>query len=169
LHRQIWIDNNGKIPEGAHIHHEDNNPLNNDIKNLVCLTPKQHCAEHPWDIDRIDLQSELLKRIRPLTKAWHKSEEGLKKHAEIGAMAYNNFVSIEKTCKNCECLFLTKKLGHLDEYCSNKCKSAYRRKTGIDNEQRTCECGKEFTANKYSKTKYCSRSCSNYYSRWKSR
>ena len=48
-----------------------------------------------------------------------------------------------------------------NRFCSNKCKSKWRRDSGVDNETRICKhCGKEFVANKYSKTKFCSRKCS---------
>lgn len=40
--RWVWEQNNGPIPIGMAIHHIDQNPLNNDISNLMMLT----CAEH---------------------------------------------------------------------------------------------------------------------------
>lgn len=45
LHRQIYADNYGEIPKGHHINHIDHNPLNNDVSNLECLTPKEHCQK----------------------------------------------------------------------------------------------------------------------------
>ena len=33
-HRAVWIDNHGKIPDGAIIHHKDGNRANNHISNL---------------------------------------------------------------------------------------------------------------------------------------
>lgn len=48
-----------------------------------------------------------------------------------------------------------------DKFCSNNCKSAYRRKSGVDNEERICKiCGEIFITNKYSKAKVCSKKCS---------
>lgn len=42
------------------------------------------------------------------------------------------------------------------KFCCNNCKSAYRRKIGVDNITKICSfCGGEYTANKYSKTKFC--------------
>jgi hypothetical protein len=46
LHEEIWMDANGPIPEGAHIHHADHDPLNNDPGNLLCLTEEEHAEEH---------------------------------------------------------------------------------------------------------------------------
>ena len=52
-YRKIYEDYYGKIPEGFHIHHIDFNPLNNDPKNLIALSPEDHAkihieAGHPW-------------------------------------------------------------------------------------------------------------------------
>lgn len=50
----------------------------------------------------------------------------------------------------------------VNRFCSNKCKSKFRRDSGIDDEYRICKvCGKKFKTNKYSKAKTCSRSCAN--------
>lgn len=162
LHRDVWEFHNGPIPDGAHIHHRDGNPLNNDIGNLDCLSAKQHRDEHPWDEDRKRRQSALLERIRPLTKEWHASAEGRAKHRELGGLAYQRFVPVAKDCAHCSTRFEPSKIGNLDRFCSNKCKSAWRRASGVDNEQRQCaHCGASFECNRYSGTKACSRSCGN--------
>jgi hypothetical protein len=45
-------------------------------------------------------------------------------------------------------------------FCSNKCKSRWRRRSGLDDVERICEyCGKAFKVNKYKPTKYCSSLC----------
>ena len=41
-HRLIWNLYYGKIPEGMVIDHVDNNSLNNDIKNLQCITQSEN-------------------------------------------------------------------------------------------------------------------------------
>ena len=47
-----------------------------------------------------------------------------------------------------------------DKYCSNACKSAYRRKNGLNLEERICViCGKPFMTDKYKKGRACSREC----------
>lgn len=48
----------------------------------------------------------------------------------------------------------------VSEYCSNACKSASRRESGVDLEERGCEnCGRDFKINKYWGNKTCSPTC----------
>lgn len=46
LHRQIWIDNNGAIPEGMEVHHKDENKNNNSIENLEIMSTSDHAKLH---------------------------------------------------------------------------------------------------------------------------
>ena len=51
-------------------------------------------------------------------------------------------------------------MGEKGRFCSNSCKSKWRRESGIDDEIRKCiVCDEEFSVNKYSDTVTCSRSC----------
>lgn len=159
LHREVWRHHHGDIPSGHHIHHIDGNCQNNDISNLECLTPKEHMAHHPTGWDGMH---EHLDRIRPLSKAWHSSPEGLEKHREIGGMAYQSFVPVDKPCEQCDQVFTPRKIGNADRFCSNKCKSAWRRASGADDIARECKyCKQQFMSNKYSKRETCGRSCAN--------
>jgi hypothetical protein len=46
-HRKIWESyNNKKLDRGLHVHHIDGNPLNNDPKNLLACTAKEHYDIH---------------------------------------------------------------------------------------------------------------------------
>lgn len=46
LHRQIWIDIYGPIPDKHSIHHKDGNPENNFIENLEMLSSRDHSIKH---------------------------------------------------------------------------------------------------------------------------
>ena len=46
VHRYIWEQLNGKIPDGYHIHHKDENKLNNSIDNLECISASEHAKLH---------------------------------------------------------------------------------------------------------------------------
>jgi len=46
-YRRLWERlNDKKIPKNYHIHHIDNDKTNNNIKNLTCLSPKEHFELH---------------------------------------------------------------------------------------------------------------------------
>ena len=135
-------------------------PTHNSISNLQCLTPQQHADRHPWSTERIAKQAEHLESIRPLTKAWHASAEGRAVHRRIGSLAYANFKPEPKPCEQCGCVFEPGAVGNRDRFCSNNCKSAHRRASGVDDVDKQCDiCGCTFRSNRYRKSKTCSRSC----------
>jgi hypothetical protein len=46
----VWEELNGPVPKGRVIHHRDRNSLNDDPKNLQCLTRSEHASEHARDL-----------------------------------------------------------------------------------------------------------------------
>lgn len=100
--------------------------------------------------------------IRHLTKEWHASEEGRlwhKLHALKNKFGKNEPRDME--CEVCGSGYKTTKL-HMSRFCTNACKSVWRRNSGLDDSPRKCKkCNQEFICNKYAKTLYCSRSCAN--------
>ena len=163
LHRYVWEKAHGKIPKGAHIHHKDGNPANNSLENLECLTPKAHAQTHPFEGESLERQLAHLDRIRDATKVWHASEEGKKWHSEHARKNNFGYFDLPETkCANCGKVFKPK-TNH-DKYCSNACKSAARRKSGVDNVEKKCEwCGKPFISNKYAQIRFCGFTCRAYY------
>src|SRR6266567_2688319 len=162
LHQEIWKDAHGPIPPGFHIHHRDENPLNNALENLECLSIADHNAYHvsTYTDEELAWRREWFNRIRPAASNWHGSEEGHAWHKELGRMAWENVEYLTGICSNCGSEFQYPTLGNQKIYCSNNCKSAARRKSGVDNEQRTCaSCREEFTVNRYSRAKCCSSKC----------
>ncbi|MBR7124934.1 MAG: HNH endonuclease [Candidatus Methanomethylophilaceae archaeon] len=163
LHRYIWKKHYGPIPEGCHIHHIDGNPLNNDISNLQCLSTKEHAAEHPWDDEHRAAVGERMRgdsECQNKCREWHRSPEGHEWHVQHGKDVAANLQFKEYTCQHCGKVFEVKS-SHPPKFCSNNCKSAARRASGVDNESRICEiCGKEFIINRYARTRCCSRKCS---------
>lgn len=162
MHRYVWRYYNGPIPKGYHIHHIDHDKSNNTIENLQLITIKKYTTMHSEEHVKSNYEAmcnNLIKNAVPKSKEWHKSEEGHewhKKHYE--EMKDKLYVKVTKKCKCCGKEYETYK--GRNYFCSNACKSKWRRKSGIDNEKRLCEvCGKEYTVNKYSKTRTCSRSC----------
>ena len=47
LHRKIWIEAKGEIPEGMEIDHIDGDKLNNDLSNLRLVTKSQNQHNKP--------------------------------------------------------------------------------------------------------------------------
>lgn len=163
LHIYIWEYYNGDVPKGYHVHHIDHDKNNNEIDNLMLITAKEHASLHgnSWSEERRDKQLKILReKAIPEAVKWHKSEESTewhKKHYEATKEKLHE--KSEFVCDNCGKKFVAEVTGK-NRFCSNKCKSMYRRKSGVDNETRKCICcGKEFTTNKYSKARTCSRKC----------
>lgn len=158
LHRAVWEYYNGEIPKGFHVHHKDGNRANNAIENLELMDGKEHCRMHSDnEVNKNRLRS-VCAEGRAAAMAWHHSEEA----RELGrknAHYMHDHQPISLICENCGELYETKNLSG-SRFCSNACKSAYRRASGVDNETRTCpECGKKFEVNKYDKRVCCSRKC----------
>lgn len=163
LHRYVYICEIGEIPEGYHIHHIDFNKDNNDASNLIALSPCDHLKLH-GDKKAAESYDDMILNLninaRPKANEWHGSKEGRAWHREHYEKTKDNLHS-KKTyvCECCGKEFEAIYNGQ-NRFCSNKCKSKWRRDSGVDNETRVCEkCGKEFVVNKYNKTKNCSRKC----------
>ena len=165
LHRDIYRAHHGPIPEGMVVHHKDHNPLNNDPANLALAHLPEHTAYHSLerfaDSEYRAVALEHLERIRPLTVAWHRSEEGREWHRQHGIEAYAKREPQRFTCEQCGAEYESLNRGKGTRFCSNKCSSAWRRASGLDDVDRNCAaCGESFRVNKYSKQRCCSRVCS---------
>ena len=62
LHVAIWEHEHGEaVPPGYVIHHKDWNKLNNDIKNLYCITIREHELIHtPTPEDKLSENDKIL-------------------------------------------------------------------------------------------------------------
>ena len=165
LHRYVYEKENGAIPDGYHVHHIDHDKGNNEPDNLALMTGSQHLKLHGEEItdeQREWRRNNVITKAVPAAKAWQGTEAGRawhKKHYENMKDAL--YARKQRTCKQCGATF-SGTLSDKNCFCSNACKSAWRRAAGLDEEQRVCAvCGKLFTVNRYSKTKCCSRSCGN--------
>lgn len=167
LHRAVYERYNGAIPSGYHVHHIDHNRRNNEPENLIALTAEEHERLHGEALteeQRERMRENLARTARPAASKWHKSEAGRQWHL----MHYESMKDVlhkreSMTCIHCGATFEGRPCA--SRFCSNACKSAWRRKAGLDDETIQCEyCGREFTANKYAHARFCSRGCVN---RWR--
>ena len=164
LHIYVWEKHNGSVPEGYDIHHIDHNKNNNNIDNLVAIPENEHHKLHM--AERAEEARELmLKYCQPAACQWHGSQEGREWHKA----QYQNTLApkweetVEKVCEYCGKTYTVSTLmASRSRFCSNNCKSQYRRVSGVDNINRKCSvCGNVFVTNKYSHVKTCSKACAN--------
>lgn len=159
LHVYLWELVYGEIPKGYEIHHKDHNKDNNNIENLELLTKREHIARHKEEMTEEQRQAKrinLIVNALPKASEWHKSAEGRNWHKQNYEKAKEN-LHLKKifVCELCGKSYIAEVTGN-NKFCSNACKSAYRRKSGVDNVERKCVCcGKGFITNKYSPAKYC--------------
>lgn len=161
LHREIWKTAHGPIPEGCDIHHKDNNPLNNDLSNLECLTAEEHQARHgnktkseEWIVGR----TEHLQSVRHLASEWHRSEEGRAWHREHAKTVADQREFVTKVCAHCGVSYQTKDTRTKARFCSSRCKerNSYEdRKVSLH----CAVCGSEFKRPRTSKATHCSMKC----------
>ena len=169
LHRVVWVENNGPIPDGFEVHHKDGCWYNNDISNLELVETSKHRSFHakknlecPERTERIMAG---LEKAREAAKEWHASEEGRAWHSEHGKDSWKN----RERDKHCKCNECGKEfMSYKDsKYCSLKCnQAALDRKRKEENPDKylvdaTCRyCGSNFKAYKYKSKGFCSKRCS---------
>ncbi len=162
LHQEIWRDAHGTIPAGCVIHHIDGNPINNVLNNLQCLPENEHLNNHGASMSEEKKQKarESLMIAREYASRWHGSPEGREWHRVLGQLSWEGRTPRTLVCDQCGEQYQTLSLGKNSRFCSNNCKSAWRRASGIDNEQRICaKCGQTFPCNRYSGQRFCSVAC----------
>lgn len=163
LHVYMWEKHNGKIPKGYQIHHKDHDKSNNEITNLEILSKEEHQkyhAQHMSEETKAKLRKNLIEKAVPASKAWHASEEGHEWHSKHMKNILENRTEKEYECTWCGKKFETKHIysKKSNHFCSNNCKSAFRRASGVDDIDIQCAiCGDTFRANKYAKKTKCSK------------
>ena len=132
LHRDVWRNAFGEIPEKCHIHHKDNNPLNNTIENLECLPAKEHLQKTMQERIARGHNQGFGDKAREKAADWHKSEEGRLWHKRNAERTKNwtKWERTEKTCPICNKQFngIERKSGYSQKYCSVNCKATFYRR-----------------------------------------
>ena len=162
LHRMVWEFHNGPIPTGYDIHHINGDRADNDIENLQMLKEQEHGSLHMSTPARKEKSRHDVKKAIEAAREWHASEAGVAWHSAHAKETWDKTEPTEHTCTNCGKAYQSfGKYGRSSNtFCSNNCKSAWRRKRGIDNETRTCPvCGVQFSVSKYAKTVCCGAEC----------
>lgn len=144
LHRDVWEDNFGLIPDGYEIHHKDEDKANSSPDNLECIPKLQHTLIHG------------------VLKNWMESPRGRQRIAERNRKNWDNAPEQSMACLQCVKEFIYKQLADVEvKFCSDDC----RNKHHYANDLTTfvCDyCGKEFIANRYTRKLdriFCSQEC----------
>lgn len=165
LHRVVYERFFGDIPKGYHVHNVDGDKSNNEPSNLQLLKQSDHQTLHGALLSqeqRERMRANINVKARPKACEWHRSTEGRLWHKKHAIECAKNMKKKPLQCVYCGGNFESVKSG--SKFCSNVCKSAYRRMIGKDNETRICVCcGGEYSVNKYAKRLYCSTKCAGVY------
>lgn len=162
LHRYLYEKEYGELPDEVDVHHIDHNKSNNALENLMALGRSDHMRLHGSEMTnerREWARENLNENASPAACVWHGSEEGREWHKEH----YERMKDVLHERKPFKCKYCGKQFySNRPGYCSNNCKSAYRRAMGFDNITLVCPiCGETYETNKYQLAETCSRSCSN--------
>lgn len=157
LHVYVWESINGEIPKGYHVHHKDENKRNNELDNLELITAHEHLSLHSKE--RADwARQNLINNAIPAAVEWHKSKAGREWHSEHAKQQAQSWEYRTYICSYCGKEYQSRMIqaNIPNHFCSNNCKSAYRRKMGFDDVTKICSiCGGEYVANKYQNTSKC--------------
>lgn len=161
MHRYVWEFYNGTIPDGYDIHHKDHDRANNDISNLEAIPSREHASLHCTQMVNVDPERtrKHLASISAKAAEWHHGEQGKMWHKAHYEACKDKLHEVrEFTCENCGKTFFSPQTR--SRFCSNACKSAWRRKSGFDDVERVCViCGDVFSTNKYSQACTCGKVC----------
>lgn len=124
-HVWVWKYHNGEVKKGHHIHHVNGDKSNNDISNLKCISVKEHFKEHDSE-ERQEKNLIHINNIRPKTKIWHSSQEGIKWHKEHGLKTWKERKLFKIQCLMCGCEIETKT--YHQKFCHQNCKAKYGRR-----------------------------------------
>lgn len=161
LHQEVWKQEHGAIPSGHEIHHKDDNPLNNTLENLECITVEEHIKHHKskragkcTEENRAQLAS-----VSHLAAEWHRSDTGRAWHREHIKKSWKNRQTTEVSCQVCGETYQTP-FPTRSKYCSTKCRGRLYASESRQKTKATCkQCNVVFVTNKYRPAATCSRMC----------
>lgn len=129
LHRAIWAEHHGPIPEGMDVHHRNDDWRDNRIENLELMEHAAHNRMHTqrlYDTSPAFRESALIgmRKAVEARKVWAKTDEGKRSMAETNRKAWitKRANPSEGKCPVCGTLFPVYG-GHLKISCSRRCKS----------------------------------------------
>jgi hypothetical protein len=130
LHRDVWSTAFGAIPKGCHIHHRDNDTLNNALANLECVPASEHLSE-TWHRTKAGTTRHFGDSAREKAAEWHRSDEGRLWHKRQAERQQNwkKWERAPKACEQCGSEFqaLLRNNGFAQRFCCANCKARHYR------------------------------------------
>lgn len=161
LHVYVYRTRCGEIPDGYQVHHRDEDKANNEPGNLALMSGHEHLSWHGRHMSeerREALRRNLIEHAIPKASEWHRSPEGRAWHSKHAREI--EYKTRRYVCDQCGASFEGGGRIEGNHFCSNRCRSAYRRMMGFDNIERACDrCGAVYQTNKYSPARYCCECC----------
>lgn len=129
LHRAVWEYHNGKIPEGYHVHHIDENRCNNQISNLILVEASAHISCHMSKPERKSKSREDVRKAIDKAPEWHKSDDGYIWHSVHAKKYWESAQLRTYTCSYCGKEYQTRNVSYKgNHFCNQNCKAAFRRR-----------------------------------------
>lgn len=101
LHRHIWEDNFGPIPDGFDVHHRSEDTTDNSPGNLECISKLEHRRKHRMQGETLERQKRHLDRVRDRAAEWHASDEGREWHRQNSNAMWEDRPTVQKVCECC--------------------------------------------------------------------
>lgn len=162
LHRRMWTDAKGPIPEGMEVHHVDENWRHNAVDNFELKTRTNHRRDHMLvHMADPEFRAKAIQALRDnshLAAEWHASPEGLAWHAQNGKQAWEVRESVPAVCQQCQQAYMTY-FPSRSQFCTSACMQRAAKKRYSTIEAECLHCGIPFTHTKYIVRSSCSRKC----------
>lgn len=127
LHRHLWEDSFGPIPDGHDIHHRDGDSTNNALDNLECLPTKEHRSGHMSARSNTPEHLARLSAIRPVAALWHKSDAGRAWHRDHGKRTWEGRQQTQARCICCKSVLITP-FPSRRKFCDQNCRERFVRR-----------------------------------------
>ena len=130
LHREVWREAHGDIPEGYEVHHIDANRANNQLENLVLMEGGEHNSMHAKAANH----DKAIMAAQEAARAWHSTSDGQKFHSELARKNWSRSHAKTYTCSWCLKPYSTRHMygAGQNHFCCANCRAAATRKRKRD-------------------------------------
>ncbi len=101
LHRDLWQEASGPIPEGWHVHHIDGDTFNNNLSNLFAMDGSEHISMHTRELIQAGALKPPSRAALERAAEWHRSDAGREWHRAHGKNSWANREWHARNCDEC--------------------------------------------------------------------